>query len=116
MWWLVYLLLFVQTLVVALVLVPVAGRLGIRWGMADHPGPRKIHQQTTPRSGGLAVYLSFVGCLVVDLAVAWMVARHAEFLPESLRTLASNIPLRLKPLAAILVGVTIVFALGVIDD
>ncbi len=116
MWWILYLAAFVQTLAVALVLVPVARRLGVRWGMADEPGPRKIHRETMARSGGLAVFAAFAGCLVLDLALAWALARQAEFLPDSVRTLSGNIALRLKPLAAILAGAAMVFAVGVIDD
>lgn len=64
----------------------------------------------------MAVYAAFVGCLVVDLAAAWFIARHTEFLPDAVRALSSNIVLRLRPLGAILTGVTMVFVLGVIDD
>lgn len=116
MWPLVYLVLFAESLAAGLILVPVAARLGLRWGMADKPGPRKIHSKIMPRSGGLAVYASFVGVLVADLAIAWFIARHTDALPESLRTLSGNIALRLRPLAAILAGATMVFILGVIDD
>jgi len=116
MWPLLYFLLFAQALGVSLLLTPLARALGPRLGMADRPGPRKIHARVMPRSGGLAVYASFVGILLLDLALAWGVGQNAEFLPATIRTLCANLPMRLAPLAGILAGTTIMFALGVVDD
>jgi UDP-GlcNAc:undecaprenyl-phosphate GlcNAc-1-phosphate transferase len=41
----------------------------------DQPGERKIHGTPTPRIGGLAVYLGFVGAILVNSILAdWMAA------------------------------------------
>ena len=42
---------FLITLTVSLVLTPIAGRLGVRFGAIDPPDPRKMHTVTLPRSG-----------------------------------------------------------------
>lgn len=115
-WFLLCLVPVAQGFVVALLLVPLAGRLGLRWGMADLPGPRKIHTHPMPRSGGLAVFATFMGCLALDLLAAWWIGRHASFLPEPIRALCGNIPMRLTPLLGIVIGATMVFAVGVVDD
>ncbi len=58
-----------------LALTPLMFWLGLRWGLVDQPGERKIHLQATPRIGGLAVYLGFLGSILVNSILAdWMVA------------------------------------------
>lgn len=54
---------------------PLAIRLGLLWGLVDHPAERKIHLAPTPRIGGVAVYVGFVGSVLVNSILAdWMVA------------------------------------------
>lgn len=40
-------------------LMPLIRRLGIRFGIVDHPTHRKIHLKPIPCSGGIAIYLAF---------------------------------------------------------
>ena len=56
---------FTLAVTLSLALTPVAGLLG-RWGKAmDHPdGGRKLHQTPTPRTGGIALGLSFAVSLL----------------------------------------------------
>ncbi len=70
--WLYILLL---SFAVAFTLTPVLIRLGIRWGLVDQPSERKIHAMPIPRIGGLAVYLGFVGAILINSILEdWMVA------------------------------------------
>jgi UDP-GlcNAc:undecaprenyl-phosphate GlcNAc-1-phosphate transferase len=58
-----------------LALTPVMIWLGHRWGLVDEPAERRIHRDSTPRTGGLGVYLGFVGAVLVNSILAdWMVA------------------------------------------
>ena len=54
-----FVILFVQSLVVSLILTPVARRVAHRIGQVDHPGHRKVH--CTPKAvlGGAAIFLTF---------------------------------------------------------
>lgn len=45
---------------IALAATPLAGRLAVRVGAVDYPGPRKIHRHPVPRLGGVALYLACV--------------------------------------------------------
>lgn len=45
----------VGSLLVALLLTPVARRVAIRFGLLDQPAPHKVHQRATPYLGGLAI-------------------------------------------------------------
>jgi UDP-GlcNAc:undecaprenyl-phosphate GlcNAc-1-phosphate transferase len=111
------LLAFAQSFLVAAVITPWAGALGRRVGMMDRPGAaRKLHRRPTPRSGGVAVFVAFWGCLALNILLARWIVPELGFLPESVRVLAGNIGLRGGQLAAIALGATIIFALGVLDD
>ena len=42
-------------------------RLRLRYGMVDHPGPRKVHLSPIPLLGGIAIYLGFVLAILLTL-------------------------------------------------
>ena len=48
----------------AAALVPLASRIARRHGILDAPGPRKVHAQSTPRVGGIAVWAAFTAVVV----------------------------------------------------
>jgi UDP-GlcNAc:undecaprenyl-phosphate GlcNAc-1-phosphate transferase len=54
---------------ISYLLTPWAGRLAVRLGALDQPGPRKIHQRPIPRLGGIAVIASAV---IVAIASRWV--------------------------------------------
>ena len=60
-------LIFMCSLVLALVLVPQVIKLARKTKAIDVPGDRKIHKQNVPRLGGLAIALSFLVTSVVFL-------------------------------------------------
>jgi len=60
---------------IAFALTPVMIGLGRRWGFVDQPSERKIHAAPIPRIGGLAVYVGFVGAILINSILEdWMVA------------------------------------------
>ena len=68
-----YILLF--SFLATFALTPASIVFGIRWGFVDRPSARKIHGVPTPRIGGLAVYLGFVGSILVNSILEdWMAA------------------------------------------
>lgn len=86
----------------ALALTPVAKWLGIRIGAVDMPLERKIHTAPIPRSGGLAIILSFALAMIA-----------ASFL-HAFSNLYAQINIKIS-FAAILGGI-IIFSVGFIDD
>jgi UDP-GlcNAc:undecaprenyl-phosphate GlcNAc-1-phosphate transferase len=50
---------FLLSLSVAILMTPFVAKVGRRLGALDYPDERKIHDEAIPRSGGLAIYLSF---------------------------------------------------------
>lgn len=70
-----WLYVFLFSFAAAFALTPASIVLGERLGIVDLPNERKIHATPTPRLGGLAVYLGFVGAILVNSILAdWMVA------------------------------------------
>ena len=96
-------ILLAASFTVALILTPLLRSLATRIGLVDRPDTRrKIHLRIIPVAGGLAIFLS--GTIV--LAVAWIV-------PGSFRDLSANEGPRLLLL---LVGCSIICAVGLLDD
>ena len=60
-------LVFFVSLVLSLGLTPLADRLAWKIGLIDRPGPRKMHSECVPRSGGLAIVASLFLTLFIVL-------------------------------------------------
>lgn len=68
----VYLLLGLSSAALALVLTPLVSRGSIRLGLVDAPGGRKVHAQSVPRLGGVAVVTAtIVAMILVSLWGPW---------------------------------------------
>lgn len=81
-------------------LTPRVARLALQVGAVDRPGGRKRHQGTIPRLGGIPVIVG----VFVGLGCVW---------------LAAEIPLPSpwpEGLSAFMVGTTLVFGVGLVDD
>src|SRR5450755_438091 len=61
------LLAFAVGLIASLGLTVPVRQLALRYGMVDHPGPRKVHIQPMPLLGGLAIYLGVLIALLVSM-------------------------------------------------
>ncbi len=56
-------------------LTPLMAHLSHQWGLVDQPSDRKIHTHPTPRLGGVAVYLGFLGSVLLNSILPdWMIA------------------------------------------
>jgi UDP-GlcNAc:undecaprenyl-phosphate/decaprenyl-phosphate GlcNAc-1-phosphate transferase len=97
-------LIFGVSLVVSLLVTPLARRLGVALDLVDRPGGRRMHFGAVPRLGGIALYAGFV--VAVGLT---MILPEAWFPPR----LDPNEPIRLTGL---LLGTTAVFLFGLLDD
>ena len=59
-------------------LTPLMVHLGHQWELVDQPSDRKIHVHPTPRLGGVAVYLGFLGSVLLNSILPdWMIATLA---------------------------------------
>ncbi|MGM0501242.1 MAG: MraY family glycosyltransferase [Bacillota bacterium] len=53
------------SLIISLLSTPLVKRISLDLGVVDQPGERKIHQQSIPSLGGLAIYFSFIVTTIV---------------------------------------------------
>jgi UDP-GlcNAc:undecaprenyl-phosphate GlcNAc-1-phosphate transferase len=93
---------FAVALVVGLVVTPIVRGFAHHRGLLDQPGGRKVHQVAIPRLGGVAMAIAF--------GVAIGVATLAS--PD----LGETLGLRPNRAPAILVGVGLLLAVGIVDD
>lgn len=92
---------FLIALALSLVLTPLVGKLGIRFGSMDIPLERSIHTTPLPRCGGLAIATAFI----ITLACSqFFMTQVSEKLTLSTKTIAY------------LIGAAIVFGVGFFDD
>lgn len=84
-------------------LAPAAAWLGRRWGLVDRPGGRRRHQGEIPRTGGMALYAGFTLTVLATLALP----REALGTPD---------PKETTRLTGLLVGSTVAFVAGLVDD
>jgi UDP-GlcNAc:undecaprenyl-phosphate GlcNAc-1-phosphate transferase len=59
----------VGSLVLSLVLVPVALAVAVKFGVLDHPGPAKGHTKAVPYLGGAAIVVAFAAVVLVGNAL-----------------------------------------------
>jgi UDP-GlcNAc:undecaprenyl-phosphate GlcNAc-1-phosphate transferase len=81
-----------------LVLTPAAIHLGRRWGLVDVPGGRRKHKGAVVRIGGLALYPAFLVAVLATLGI-----RRDD-------------PLELTRLGGVLLGMGLVWVVGLLDD
>ncbi len=96
-----YLLCLLAAAAVTYLTVPLSRSLALRWGALAEVRDRDVHDQPTPRLGGLAM---FAGLLVGLLLASKLPLMSAVFVD------GARIPL------ALLSGAAIIIVLGVIDD
>jgi UDP-GlcNAc:undecaprenyl-phosphate GlcNAc-1-phosphate transferase len=97
-----FLFIFIIAFTLALVLTPLASRLGRRLNIVDQPGGRRAHRGAVPRLGGVALFAAF--CVAVGVA-AWQGALTAGYQPDDFTRLNG-----------LLIGGLGAFVFGLIDD
>ena len=95
-----FLLVFLTSFILSLLLTPLAARLGLRLQMADEPGGRRQHAGRIARTGGIAIFISFV--------VGVLLTQRLE--------LHSTDPNEATRIGGLLIGLIIVFVFGLLDD
>ncbi len=97
-----YLILFLIASVFSFLLTPLLRSFAIKVGAIDIPGGRKIHDQPTPRLGGLSIFISFNLILLIASQIGFF-----HFPPHFLTEIK---------FVWLLVASAIVLGLGAVDD
>ena len=94
-------LLFAAALALSLFLTPASRWVGRRFGILALPEARNIHVTPMPRSGGLALFLTFLACLPL---AGWL-------LPEAAAQVLWG-----RTMGYVLLGAILIFVVGFADD
>jgi UDP-GlcNAc:undecaprenyl-phosphate GlcNAc-1-phosphate transferase len=89
---------FAVSLVAVVILTPVFGRLGARFGLVDRPRAGELQREPTARSGGYAMIASFLIAVLVSLA--WVPRDPGE---------TTHLP-------GLIAGVLLLIPLALVDD
>lgn len=119
MWNWIHLYTFIFSLFLSLLLTSLARRIALRLGIVDQPAGRKIHLVPKPLLGGIAIYLSFILTILINMAIVHMVIKNpafTSFLPASIVSNLKGAPVVGTKLWVILAGGTIMILLGLLDD
>ncbi len=110
-------LVFAAAFAACAALVPLSKVLARRFGVLDQPGDRKVHERAMPRLGGVALFGSFVPLVLLGyLALpALQGSALAASFPGALGLLAEAHRVE-RQLLAVLVGATLIFVVGLLDD
>ena len=104
--WTQALIVFIVTFVVTYAMVPVSKRLATKLGAIDYPGNRRVNTQPVPRCGGISLYVGLcAGAFTVFLGTrffGWELSNL--YMLEDVNYLLAY------------VGITLMFAVGLIDD
>ncbi|MFC1859661.1 MraY family glycosyltransferase [Thermodesulfobacteriota bacterium] len=92
---------FSASLILSLLLTPLVGKLGIKFGAIDIPRDRKVQKRSIPRTGGLAVFLSFVLALILS---------------QFIKTNISGLLILDRQNIFLFIGAIICFGTGLFDD
>jgi UDP-GlcNAc:undecaprenyl-phosphate/decaprenyl-phosphate GlcNAc-1-phosphate transferase len=95
------LIIFLTSFGLALLLTPMIARMARNLDLVDRPTGRKVHTKSTPRIGGVAIYLAFfgpfLGCFI--------------YRNDLIGKILSN-----QPLLYMSIGATVIFLMGLADD
>ncbi len=121
MWYLIYFYIFVVSSLLSLALTRLMIAISHRLRMYDLPGGRKDHHRPVPNLGGVAIYLSFLGIIAIHMwllhvfedkfALVAVVAKHLHYTAAAL----GEKPAVFRALGIVLGG-TLIFVVGLIDD
>ena len=95
-----FLIVFLLSLCAAAVVAPAAIALSRRFDLVDRPGGRRRGHGAIGRLGGMAIYVGFVGAIV---AAQWLPVPRFD-------------PMEAIRFAGLVIGITIIFVAGLLDD
>ncbi len=93
---------FVIAVIFSLVATPLVGKIGKRFGAVDIPGKRKVHFEPIPRTGGVAIFVSFL--LAITAGVSFLETDVARLFVMD------------RQIITLLIGAVIVGGVGLFDD
>lgn len=111
---------FLLSLVLCILFIPLARFISHVFNIVDHPSQRKIHTAPMPRTGGFAMFFSFIVTIILGLFLFEVLNRQFFYLPSDTADFLFSHYARLKTvipvLRIVMLAATTVFLLGLWDD
>ena len=111
---------FVGAILLSSLLVPVMMKLAFRYDILDHPGHHKTHKNVHPLLGGGAIYATFMSIILLGLGgLGLFQLGMFPAIPELETHILNQMPTvisALPRLIGLLIGATLMFVLGLVDD
>jgi UDP-GlcNAc:undecaprenyl-phosphate GlcNAc-1-phosphate transferase len=101
-------------LVITYALTPLVLWIAVRFRVLAQPGGRHIHRTPIPRLGGIAIYMGFLVAVLAGLPLAHAVRIAVE--AQQVVLTVSYVPGVDRPIIGLLLGATLITAVGIIDD
>jgi len=92
---------------ISFILTPLVRDFALRKGWVAEPGDRKIHKKPTPELGGTAIFIAIVALVAIQLIGEGLFGWKGFFSDATAQPLV---------LVGILLGATIIYVTGLIDD
>ena len=120
MWYLIYIYIFAVSAILGLLLTRLMIHVSHRMGIYDVPEDRKNHGEPIPYLGGAAIYFAFVGVIAVHMLLLRMLTGKIDFITGIAEHLHFSIAMGERPALSralgIVLGGTIIFVVGLLDD
>ena len=118
--WFSLISIFVVSTVLSSLLIPIMKKVAFRYNVLDHPGYHKTHTNVHPLLGGGAIFGSFIAVILAGIGFLGFAKLGAlSTFPELQRSLLYQFPIfvtALPRLLGLLVGGSLIFMLGLMDD
>ncbi|MFC2140285.1 MraY family glycosyltransferase [Candidatus Auribacterota bacterium] len=116
MWNIVYLYIFLFSLLASTIFTFCSKKLAIRYGFLDQPNQVKFHTNAKPLlGGGVAIFFACYLTILLNFIIVYL-AKDTSFLPASLKIHVPGIFRQGEKLSAILLGGVLMMLLGLYDD
>lgn len=109
-----YIVVFFQSFLFSVLLVPLVIKIADRFNIVDKPGARKIHQTAHPLLGGVAIFSSFLMVVLLNVFLLYQFGNW-EFL-AGIQRITVLVPQVLSKLLLLLGGGFAIHVLGLLDD
>jgi UDP-GlcNAc:undecaprenyl-phosphate GlcNAc-1-phosphate transferase len=118
--WFSLISIFVVSTVLSSLLIPVMKKVAFRYNVLDHPGYHKTHTNVYPLLGGGAIFGSFLTIILAGVGFLGLAKLGLlSVFPELQQHLLIQFPIfvaALSRLLGLLVGGSLIFMLGLMDD
>lgn len=119
MWAIVYICVFIFSLILSLVLTKIMQQVALKKGFVDYPHHHKAHSTPVPLLGGASIFCSFFITIFAGVLIA-ILAKNinfiSQFIPQGLIEYLPGVFKVMYKISAIFAGSLIIFLLGMVDD